>query len=66
MKKGIGALLVAVMFISCEDGIVTGAKIDSAGAKLQTTVEKTADTVVSKIDQWTDSLRNDRNDTLNR
>lgn len=66
MKKGALLMLLAATIISCESVEVNEEKIDSAGAKLQQSVESTVDTVVSTIDRWEDSLYKDEHDTLHR
>ena len=45
------------------NGTINQEKINVAGEKLQKTVEKTTDTIVSKVDKWTDSLVK-RKDTI--
>jgi hypothetical protein len=62
MKKLLISGVVVLVFASCDSGVkVNGAAIDSAGAKLQKTVERGADTIASKVGRWKDSI--DRKDT---
>jgi hypothetical protein len=62
MKKWLISCAVLVVFASCNSDVkVNGAAIDSAGAKLQKTVERGADTIASKVGRWKDSI--DKKDT---
>lgn len=64
MKKLAIVLCVVGALAACNsNGTINEQKIDEAGDKLQNTVEKTADTIVSKVDKWTDSLSK-RKDTV--
>ncbi len=56
-------LAIASFCFGCEDGEVkvNEQKLDSAGAKLQKTVEKGADSIGAKLDRLEDKL--DKDDT---
>lgn len=64
MKK----LAIAIFFVTAlaacnSNGTISQEKLNVAGEKLQKTVEKTTDTIVSKVDKWADSLTK-RPDTI--
>lgn len=64
MKKLAIVLSFVTALTACNsNGTISEEKINIAGEKLQTTVEKTTDTIVSKVDKWTDSLVK-RRDTI--
>ena len=62
--KELAIVLSFVTVTACNSNeTISEEKINIAGEKLQTTVEKTTDTIVSKVDKWTDSLVK-RKDTI--
>ena len=64
MKKLAIVLSFLTVLMACNsNGTINEEKINVAGEKLQKTVEKTTDTIVSKVDKWTDSLLK-RKDTI--
>lgn len=63
MKKSLFFLAGTFLLLSCETKI-NEAKIDSVGKKLQSTVERGADSVASKFGRLRDSLRRDARDTI--
>jgi hypothetical protein len=59
MKKLFVFGLVIIAFSACEGNVkVNTEKLDSAGAKLQKTVQQGVDTVGAKVREWKDSLDN--------
>ena len=57
MKNLSIVLIFVIALTACNsNGTINEEKINVAGEKLQKTVEKTTDTIVSKVDKWTDSL----------
>jgi hypothetical protein len=63
MKRNIFIFVIALFFFACEGEVkVNEQKIDSAGAKLQRTVEKGADSLGKKLDRLEDKL--DKDDTV--
>ncbi len=61
-------LVIALSFVTAlaacnSNGTISEEKLNVAGEKLQKTVEKTTDTIISKVDKWTDSLTK-RTDTI--
>ena len=65
MRKVIFLIFVSPIFFACEGDIkVNEQKVDSAGAKLQRTVEKGVDSIAAKIDRLEDKL--DKDDTLKK
>lgn len=64
MKKLAIVLSFVTALTACNsNGTLNQEKINVAGEKLQKTVEKTTDTIVSKVDKWADSLVK-RKDTI--
>ncbi len=64
MKKLAIALSFVIVLTACNsNGTISEEKLNIAGEKLQKTVQKTADTIVSKVDKWADSLTK-RTDTI--
>lgn len=64
MKKLAIAFSFVTALAACNsNGTISEEKLNVAGEKLQKTVEKTADTIVSKVDKWADSLTS-RPDTI--
>jgi hypothetical protein len=62
MKKLSVFVFVLIAFSACEGNVkVNTEKLDSAGAKLQKTVQQGVDTVGAKVREWKDSL--DKDDT---
>jgi hypothetical protein len=64
MKKILAVMVIGACLYACSDGKINEAKIDSAGAKLQTTVEKSADSVASKVGRWKDSIDRNRDTSI--
>jgi hypothetical protein len=61
MKKNFCIVAIALFCFACEGDVkVDEQKLDSAGAKLQKTVEKGADSLGAKLDRLEDKL--DKND----
>lgn len=64
MKRTIGLIMAVMFFTACEDGQVkiNEEKLDSAGDKLQKTVERGADSIGAKLDRLEDRIdsANDR------
>jgi hypothetical protein len=61
VKNEMKKLAIAFSFVTAlaacnSNGTISEEKLNVAGEKLQKTVEKTADTIVSKVDKWADSL----------
>ena len=57
MKKLAIAITFVIALAACNsNGTISEEKLNAAGEKLQKTVEKTTDTIVSKVDKWADSL----------
>lgn len=64
MKKLAIALSFVTALTACNsNGTISEEKLNVAGEKLQKTVQKTTDTIVSKVDKWADSLTK-RTDTV--
>jgi hypothetical protein len=62
MKKNVSILAIALFCFGCDGEVkVNEQKLDSAGAKLQKTVEKGADSIGAKLDRLEDKL--DKDDT---
>ena len=65
MQRVFLILAIAIIGFGCDGEIkVNEQKLDSAGAKLQRTVEKGADSIGAKLDRLEDKL--DRDDTLKK
>lgn len=65
MQRLILILTIAVFCFGCDGEIkVNEQKVDSAGAKLQRTVEKGVDSIGAKLDRLEDKL--DKDDTLKK
>lgn len=63
MKRLIYIIMVAQFWISCDGDVkVNEEKLDTAGAKLQRTVEKGVDSIGAKLDRLEDKL--DKDDTV--
>ena len=64
MKKLAIALCFVFALAACNsNGTLNQEKLNVAGEKLQKTVEKTTDTIVSRVDKWADTLLK-RKDTI--
>ena len=65
MKKLAIAISFVIALAACNsNGTISEEKLNVAGEKLQKTVEKTTDTIVSKVDKWADSFLIKRPDTI--
>lgn len=63
MKKAVVALAIATICFGCDGEVkVNEQKLDSAGEKLQKTVEKGVDSIGAKLDRLEDRL--DKDDTM--
>lgn len=63
MKRNVCIIAIALFSFGCEGEVkVDEQKLDSAGAKLQRTVEEGADSIGAKLDRLEDKL--DKDDTV--
>ena len=63
MKKALAIMTIAAFSVGCDGEVkVNEQKLDSAGAKLQNTVEKGVDSIGAKFDRLEDRL--DKDDTI--
>lgn len=63
MKKVISIIAIALFCFGCDGEVkVNEEKLDTAGAKLQKTVEKGVDSIRAKLDRLEETL--DKDDTL--